>query len=135
MTCVLPSGPQPGKRSVLANGGQPAGGVVGQRDGRRHELRRLVAGVAVHHSLVAGAQAFDLGVVAVQVTHFEGLVDAHLDVGGLFLDGDGDATGFGIEAVVGVRVTDFAHGSAHDLGDVHAVAGGGDLAEHEHQAG
>ena len=41
--------------AALAHLGQPAGHAVGQRDGQGHELRRLAAGEAEHHALVAGA--------------------------------------------------------------------------------
>ena len=44
-----------GKRTVLTHSSQSAGKSVCQRDWHRHQLGSLVAGVAEHHSLVAGA--------------------------------------------------------------------------------
>jgi hypothetical protein len=44
----------------LADLGQPPGQPVGQRDRQRHQLGRLVGGVAEHQALVAGALPGDL---------------------------------------------------------------------------
>jgi hypothetical protein len=57
---------------------------VGQGDGQRHQLRGLVAGVAEHHALIAGA-VLELRILAVFV--FQGLVHAQGDVAGLLVDG------------------------------------------------
>ena len=64
--------------------------LVRQRDRRGHQLRRFIAGIAEHHSLVAGAAG----------------VDAHGDVAGLFVDGGDHGAGVGVEAVEGVVVAD-----------------------------
>ena len=48
-----------GRSPALARLGQAAGDPVRQRDRQRHQLRRLVAGVADHHALVAGAGVVD----------------------------------------------------------------------------
>ena len=47
--------PEVWHRLVLADARQLAGQLVGQLDRHRHQLGRLVAGEAEHHSLVAGA--------------------------------------------------------------------------------
>ena len=52
----LAVGPQVVQLAALADLGQPARHAVGQRDGQRHQLRRLAAGEAEHHALVAGAE-------------------------------------------------------------------------------
>ncbi len=52
---TLAVGPQVVHQPLLAHGGQPLGQLVGQRDGQRHKLLCLPAGVAEHHPLVAGA--------------------------------------------------------------------------------
>ena len=107
---------------------------MGQRDGQRHELRRLVAGEAEHHALVAGALQVEHVVVVDVGAHLEGVRHALADVGRLFVDGDHDAAGLVVVAVQRVRVADLADRLAHDLGDVH-VGLGGDLAGDEGKAG
>jgi hypothetical protein len=58
-------GAQVGQLAVLAHQAQLAGQLVRERDRRGHQLRRFVAGVAEHHTLVAGAACVDaLGDVA-----------------------------------------------------------------------
>src|SRR6185437_903439 len=46
---------QIGQLAALADLSQLAGELVGQRDGRGHQLGRLIGGVAEHHALIAGA--------------------------------------------------------------------------------
>ena len=55
VTWVLPSGRRYGHGAALADRGQPAGEPVGERDRQRHQLGGVVAGVAEHQALVAGA--------------------------------------------------------------------------------
>ena len=55
LTCVLPSGRRYVERAVLAHLGEPAGEPVREPDRHRHEVVGVVAGVAEHHPLVAGA--------------------------------------------------------------------------------
>ena len=55
VTWVLPSGRRYGERAVLADRGEPLGEAVGEHDRQRHQLVGVVAGVAEHHALVAGA--------------------------------------------------------------------------------
>jgi hypothetical protein len=118
---------------ILADLGEPAGDLVGERDGKRHQLWRLVAGVANHHALVAGA-GLVVGVAPVgERTILQGLVDALGDLRALLLDRDDDARGGGVEPVVGVRIPDVANHSTRDPVDVD-VGGGRDLTEHEHHA-
>ena len=52
----LAVGPQVVQLAALAHLGQAARHAVGQGDGQRHQLRRLAAGEAEHHALVARAQ-------------------------------------------------------------------------------
>ena len=94
-------------------------------DRRRHQLGRLVAGVAEHQALVAGT-----GVEMVVA----GLVDALGDVVGLLVVADHDGTALVVDAVVGVVVADALDGVARDL-DVVDVRVGRDLAGQHHEAG
>ena len=51
----LAVGAQVGHVAVLADLGQPLGEPVRERDRQRHQLGGVVAGVAEHQALVAGA--------------------------------------------------------------------------------
>jgi len=75
-----------GRSAALAYFGE----FVGQRDGSRHQLGGLVAGIAEHHALIAGAA----------------LVNALSDIARLLVDGGNDRTGVGVKAVQGVVVAD-----------------------------
>ena len=94
-----------------------------QRDGQRHQLRRLVARVAEHHPLIAGA----LFLVGARV-------DAHGDLGRLLLDGDEHRAALRVESHRPVGVADAFHRAPHharviergarcDLADQHDEAG------------
>ena len=82
--------------------------LVRERDGERHELRRLAAGEAEHHALVARALA----------------VDAHGDVRALAAEHHAHAAALPVEALERVVVAGLAHRGAHDVGDVHGGLGG-----------
>ena len=128
----LAVGTQVGQRAVLADLGQPLGEPVRERDRQRHQLGGVVAGVAEHQALVAGALPVDRvdGAGAALVAG----VDALGDVGGLAADRDLHAAGGAVEALLRGVVADLEDPVADDLRDVD-VAGGGDLAGDDHQAG
>ena len=73
-----------------------------QHDRQRHQLFGLVAGVAEHQALVAGAAG----------------VDAHGDVGRLLVDRREHRAGVGVEAVLRAGVADVADRLAHDFLEV-----------------
>ena len=101
--------------------------------GSGHVGRGLVAGVAEHEALVAGA----LEVVVVLLAAFAGLQrveDAAGDVVGLLADGDGHAAAGAVEAVGRGVVADAQDGLPDDLRDFD-VGVGGDLAGDVDQAG
>ena len=103
---------------------------MGQGDRERHQLGRLPAREAEHHSLVAGAQLVGRCCV---LAHLEGRVDAHGDVTRLLLDAHERAAGQVVEAVVGTGIADFPdgvpdHGLEVDIGRC------ADLSEDHHQA-
>ena len=70
---ALAVGAQVIQQAALAHLGQAAGQLVGQADGQGHPLGGLVAGIAEHHALVAGAAHLvvgaqgDVGALAVDV--------------------------------------------------------------------
>ena len=104
---------------------------MGQGDGQGHELLGLVAGVAEHHALVAGAV---IQLIAAGLLGLQALVNAHGDVGGLLVNGGQHGTGVTVKAVLGPVIADVPHHLAGQLGDID-VAGGGDLAHDVDQTG
>ena len=107
---------------------------MGHGDGRGHEFSGLVAGVAEHHSLVAGTHQVQRVAVAA-LLDLEGLIDAHGDVGRLLVDGCHDGAGAVVKTVGRIGVADPLHGSAGNGRDI-GVVGGGDLShDHDHASG
>ncbi len=129
---ALAVGAQPGELPALAHVGELAGQLVGQVDGGGHQHIRLVAGVAEHHALVAGAD--EIGRVGAALLVLIGLVDAHGDVGGLLVDGGHHRAGAVVEAVGRIGVADALHRAADDGGNIGVVLGG-DLAHHGDNTG
>ena len=84
--------------AVLAHLGQALGEPVRDVDRQRHELGGVVAGVAEHQALVAGALAVER-VVAALGALLDGVVDALGDVRGLLADRHGDAARLAVEAL------------------------------------
>ena len=92
----------------------------------------LVARVAEHHALVAGADL--VVVVAGALALLERLVDTHRDVGRLLVDRDDDAARLAVDAERGVGVADLADRVARQAREVD-VRLGADLARDDAQAG
>ena len=69
-----------------------------QVDGKRHEGGGVIAGVAEHESLVAGALQVERIDVPGVLAGLKGLVDSGGDVRGLLTDRHRDAAGAGVEA-------------------------------------
>src|SRR5580704_3850642 len=93
---------------LLADFGEFVGEAVRELDGHGHQLRRLVAGVAEHQALVAGAAG----------------IYAHGDVWRLFVDGADDAAGFSVEAKFGAGVANVANDFAGEIGEIDVSRGG-----------
>ena len=128
----LAVGTQVVQGAVLTHGSEPLSQLVGQRDGQGHELLSLPAGIAEHHTLVAGAAVQLVGHLA--LPGLQGLVHAHGDVGGLLVDVEYHAAGVAVKAVLGPVIADVPDDLPGHLGDVH-IAGGGDLTHDVHQTG
>ena len=92
--------------------------LVRQHDRQRHQLFGLVAGVAEHQALVAGAAG----------------VHAHRDVGGLGLNRVQNAAGLGVEAHRGVGEADVGNHFAGQLGNVQNRRGG-NFSSHDAETG
>ena len=83
----------------------------------------LVAGVAEHHPLVAGALGVEQVLAALARPHLLRGVDALADVGALLVDRHDDAAGVAVEAEALAVVADGLDGLAGDRGDVDVGAG------------
>ncbi len=118
-------GAQPRHRAALADTGQLTAEAVGEHDRRRHQLGGLVAGVAEHQPLVAGALLG--GLLADRLAG----VDALSDVGRLLGDQQVDEHLVGVEDVVVVDVADVADCAPRDLLEVE-LGLGRDLAANHH---
>ena len=128
----LAVGTQVLQRPVLADLGEPLGEPVRDDDRQRHQLVGVVAGVAEHQALVAGAllvERVDRAGAALVAG-----VDALGDVAGLAADRHHDAAGVAVEALQRGVVADLEDPLADELRDVD-VAGGVHLAGHDDQAG
>ena len=79
---ALAIGTQPSDIVLLAQIGEAIENAVGQSDGQRHQFGRVIAGVAEHQSLIAGADIFALGRI---------FVHALGDVGALAVDASSTA--------------------------------------------
>ena len=118
-------GAQEGQCTTLAQGGLPLHQPVGIVDGRRHEFRSFVAGIAEHEALVARA---DVEVVVAGSVHALGNVVA------LLVIAHEHGAALVIDAVVGVVVADVLDGVARHLNVVHGGIGG-DFACQHHETG
>ena len=111
----LAVGAQVGQRAVLAHRAEPLGQPVGDRDRQRHQLRGVVAGVAEHQPLVAGALPVER-VDRVVVPLLVGVVDALRDVGRLLRRWRSETPQErAVEALLAVVVADLEDPVAHEL--------------------
>ena len=97
-----------------------------EHDRKRHQLRRIAAGIAEHHALISRARQLEL-VVAARAADFERLVDPHRDIGRLLVDRYRHAAGRRIEADERVIVADVRDRLADEARNVD-VRRGRDLA-------
>ena len=107
-----------GNRAVLSDLSEFLCHFMREGDRQGHQLLRLVAGKAEHHALIARADHIDFA-VAETVLHLVGAVDAHGDVGRLFVDGGDDRAGIAIEARLVAVVTDADDHIAGNFGNIH----------------
>ena len=121
-------GAQPADDAGLAELGQFTAETVGIHDRRRHHLGRLIAGVAKHQSLVAGALLG--GLLAFGGARIHPLRDVGRLAGKIIVD----ENLVGVKHVVVVDIADVADGGAHHL-LVIQLRLGGDLAGDDHHVG
>ncbi len=94
----LSIGAEVAQRAVLADIGKLLGQPVGQPDGRRHQHRCLVAGIAEHDSLVSGTLRI-IRIGAGALTRLQGGEDTGRDLGRLLPDGHRNTAACAVEAV------------------------------------
>ena len=118
----LPVRPQISQGPVFPHLGQPAGQLMGQRNGQRHVFRSFVSGITEHHPLVPGPDLF----LFIPGTLFGFIRFIHPlgDVRRLFVDGNQYPAGGSIEAVFGPVVADIDHRLPSDFSNVHITTGG-----------
>ena len=116
---------------LLAHFGETLCQLVREGDRQRHPLRRLVAGVAEHHALIARAVVERVRAVFLALQR---LIHAQRDVAALLVDVRHDGAGLAVEAVLCAVIADLAHDLPHGFRDVH-IAVGRDLAHDVHDAG
>src|SRR5216683_3645938 len=114
----LAVGPEVVESLRPAHLGQPPRQPMGIGDRQRHQLWRLVASETEHHAGVAGAPD----------------IDSLSDVRRLLVDGGDNSARLGVESILRPRVADLPDRLPDDARDVD-VAIGGDLSQHDHQAG
>src|SRR6185436_5785863 len=122
---ALRVGTEPRDLALLALLREPLEDPVRVEDRRGHELGRLVAREAEHHSLITGAL---LRVQPLALGH------ALADVGALLLERDLHAAGIPVEALGARVVPDVADDLADDLRDLHGALRR-DLSSHHHEPG
>ena len=115
----LAIGPQIAHQSLLAHIGEALGHFLGNGDSQRHQLRCLVAGIAEHHALVAGAVIKLAVVLSLRLKRF---VNAESDVGGLFVNVRDYAAGVAVKAVLCSVVADLTDDVSCDLGNIDIAA-------------
>ena len=129
MTCDFPVRLEVGNHAFPPGDGETPGELVRERDGERHELRRLAAGEANHHALVACSEV-QLFARAVLPTLFQRGVHACLDVRRLLVDADDDLARLVVDADLLVVVADAPDRVADD-GLVVDLGRSGYLADHD----
>ena len=113
VTCAFPSGRSHGRSPHFRRSASARVSACASMNRHRHELGRLVARVAEHHPLVAGAAG----------------VHTHRDVGRLAVDGAQHRARLRVEAERRIGVADVGDGRADDVGD-RDVRARRDLASH-----
>ena len=114
---------QIGKGAVLAHLCQLPCQLVSQGNRVGHQFRRLVGGVAKHHSLISGAYGFDLFVAETGLPGLQGLVHTHGNVGGLSVQGHHHRADIAVKTGLCVIVANLIHRPAHNGRNVKAGSG------------
>ena len=99
--------------TLLTDVGQGTHDEMCQVEGDRHEVFRLVSGIAEHHALVTGTLLF-----------FIAVVNTAVDVGTLFVDGTENTARVTVELVLRFRITNALDGVAGNglQVDIHIAA-------------
>ena len=119
---------------VATHLGQLFGQSMRQADRKWHQLWCLVAGIAEHHALIAGALKV-VGIDGLTVTRLPGPADAPGDVWGLVVEADHHAAGATVDALVCGIETDLEQPLTGQPLDVDVGLGGGLTGHHHHPIG
>ena len=84
-----------------------------------HVVIRFVGGIAEHHALVAGTDGVEL--VRIAFLLFQGIVDAHGNVRGLFVEGYQDTASIAVKAVFRTGITDGTNGFTNDVRNINVA--------------
>lgn len=115
-------GSEPWKRAVTAGSRHNGVQLVSKNDSQGKELRSLVGGISKHDTLVTSAELLEC---LVEVETLGNILR-------LLLNGDQNVTGFVIETLVGIIISDFLHSTTDDLLVVKLGAGGDFTKDHDH---
>lgn len=115
-------GSEPWKRAVTAGSRHNGVQLVSKNDSQGKELRSLVGGISKHDTLVTSAELLEC---LVEVETLGNILR-------LLLNGDQNVTGFVVETLVGIIVSDFLHSTTDDLLVVKLGAGGDFTKDHDH---
>ena len=107
----------------VAHLGEAHGKAMREPDGQGHVVVVVAAGVAEHHSLIAGAERVQHVFATGAGSLLEGRVDAVGDIGALLVERDEDATTATVEAHRAVVVADADDRLAREGVDVDVGAG------------
>ena len=102
----LSVGSQIRKCSVFSDLCQSFGKLMGKIDRIRHVVFALVGRVTEHHTLVAGADRFNLSLAHIALSCLESPVDAHRDIGRLLVERHHDRACVGVESHLGIGIAD-----------------------------
>lgn len=112
----LAIGTEIGQCAVFADFGQAACQAVCQGNRQRHVVVRFVGSIAEHHALVASADSIEL--IRIAFFLFQGIVDAHSDVRGLFVQGNEDAASVAVKTIFSAGIADVTNRFADDVRDI-----------------
>lgn len=115
-------GSKPWKRAVAASSRHIGIQLVGENNSQGKELRSLVGSVPKHNTLITGTKLLESLFV----------VKALSDIFRLLLNGNQDVTGFVIEALVGIIISNFLDSTTDNLLVVKSGAGGNFAKDHHH---
>ena len=127
---ALAVGAEVRENACFSDFGKPFCELMRKAYRKRHALGGLIAGIAEHHALIAGACIVGVGIA---LFRFKALINAHCYIRRLTVDGADDRKGMAVEAVLGFIVADIKNDIAHEPRNVD-IAVGRNLAHYHYHA-